>query len=469
MIKSKKMRLASAISMTALLTACGGGGSGGSGSSDQEPQAQDQPSTTQVTKGRFVDSPVSGLRYEGNQGSAGWTNSQGEFDYKENEIIRFFLGNNTLLGSSGGKSMVTPADLLENQNGSADRKTNVLRLLQTVDADGDPSNGIEIPSIAGEALDAVSLDLDQSGDMFENSAPVSELLAAISKSDLVTADDAEAHFNATLEESGSAQTPGFANGAVWQVTETTTGCEDQPQIKIFTFANDQVAIQGKEIDREQTGTDSSGNPVYGCVASTIDLTASAQQWSQMFCAQADCNSLSAVNTAKEDTDSNGRIYIEWLAGSPLIKREVRYRDGNGNFNGYSHDQTLIKLTDGGETPSIDMTGTWNMRGYESACPEIEAQGTVTFNETSVTTSGEETSTSPCAVENIEETVNYTDAPDFLAEGPVYAPADLNREYPDPDNNGDRVFVHYDYKTDTVTRIKDRGDNYSTIILTRASN
>jgi hypothetical protein len=134
------------------LAACGGGGnsSGGGG-----------PAPSLET-GVFVDAPVEGLEFAAyDAGGAllesGVTNSAGEFHYSPGGTVTFSLAQGVLeLGSAPGAAVVTPADLVAHAgatiSGPHTVLRNLLRFLQTLDADGDPTNGILLPDIpAGTA------------------------------------------------------------------------------------------------------------------------------------------------------------------------------------------------------------------------------------------------------------------------------------------------------------------------------
>lgn len=112
-----------------LLNACGGGGT----------------STVQTATGYFIDSAVSGVQYvSGNQ--SGITGQDGSFVYEVGQPVTFKLGN-VVLGSVtvDQNKRVFPVDLI---NGAVDEnhpKVSLMaRLLQTLDSDNDPSNGITI-------------------------------------------------------------------------------------------------------------------------------------------------------------------------------------------------------------------------------------------------------------------------------------------------------------------------------------
>lgn len=114
------------------LTACGGG----SGS--------DTSTTAKVgteTTGTFVDAPVQGIAvYVGGKKIA-TTDAKGQFKYKVGDTVTFKLGEVTL-GSKKDPQTVTPADLTPYTNSL----NNMLILLQSLDSDSNPDNGITIPS-----------------------------------------------------------------------------------------------------------------------------------------------------------------------------------------------------------------------------------------------------------------------------------------------------------------------------------
>ena len=118
--------LLTATALTATLTACGGGGSG----------------NTQIAT--FIDSPVEGLLYQ-SPSRSGRTDRNGNFPYTPGETITFSIGN-LVLGSlipTGNK--VTPLQLVPSATTADDaRVSRILRVLQTLDTDANPDNGIQI-------------------------------------------------------------------------------------------------------------------------------------------------------------------------------------------------------------------------------------------------------------------------------------------------------------------------------------
>jgi len=143
----KKLALSFLLLATlATTTACSGGGS-------SAPSASiDIPLT-----GVFLDAPVEGLNYQ-TETMSGITDENGTFMYHEGETVAFMIGD-LMLGSAPGSSIMTPIDLVPGAVDETDPTvTNICRLLQSLDWDGDPANGIMITDtmrseISGRMID----------------------------------------------------------------------------------------------------------------------------------------------------------------------------------------------------------------------------------------------------------------------------------------------------------------------------
>jgi hypothetical protein len=121
-----------------------------------------------LKKGVFLDSEVAGLNYATNTLS-GITDANGTFEYRSNETIRFYIGN-IFIGQTAAKSQVTPMDLFEGVSDIADsRITNLCRLLQALDSDNEPENGIIITPMMNNLLTNkdISIHFDKDIETFE--------------------------------------------------------------------------------------------------------------------------------------------------------------------------------------------------------------------------------------------------------------------------------------------------------------
>jgi len=161
--------------------------------------------------GVFVDSAVAGLDYQRSSGGTGTTNERGEFSYLGGEMLSFAIGDLDL-GSAAGADMLTPLSIIEGASGATDQRvSNMLVLLQSLDADGNLNNGIQITEAIREevSLNAGTLQLDQAPADFRTSlaAVVATLESdgAFSDTDprargLVSAGAAQAHFSRATSE-----------------------------------------------------------------------------------------------------------------------------------------------------------------------------------------------------------------------------------------------------------------------------
>ena len=102
------------------------------------------PSVRPVTlKGVFIDGPVGGINYA-TPTLRGVTRADGEFEYQAGETVTFSIGG-LMLGSTAGKPVVTPLDIVSDaKNASDQRVVNISVILQTLDQDGNTANGILI-------------------------------------------------------------------------------------------------------------------------------------------------------------------------------------------------------------------------------------------------------------------------------------------------------------------------------------
>lgn len=183
-----------ALSTSLLLIACGGGGSG---SSNNTPTEQ---------TGTFVDSPVQGIQVYINGKLTGTTDAKGQFKYMSGDTVTFKLGAVTL-GSKKDPQTVTPADLTANQS----QVSNMLVLLQSLDSDNNPENGISIPKAVVDNM-VTAVDLSKTGTTLAKTK--ADLKTQITQ--WVDTKTAQTHFQNAL----SKQTP---NDDVKSVTQGLVG------------------------------------------------------------------------------------------------------------------------------------------------------------------------------------------------------------------------------------------------------
>ena len=177
-----KINLLITVTLFTALASCGGGG----GSSN--------PTST----GTFVDSPVINIGYR-TETQNSVTNSRGEFKYFPGETVTFFIGD-LEFPSVLAAEIITPLDIADTDDVFHHMVVNIVRLLQSLDKDGNPDNGITITDTAKS--NAAALDFDLSVIAFQTLSEVSSLLANggqdVSRSELVSVIEATLHLILSL-------------------------------------------------------------------------------------------------------------------------------------------------------------------------------------------------------------------------------------------------------------------------------
>jgi beta-glucanase (GH16 family) len=166
--------------------ACGGAGGGSSGQATQ----------SEPLVGVFLDGAVAGLRYT-TPSLSGTTDASGRYQYRPGESVVFSLGA-IQLTSTAAKPVLTPLDVAGTTNPQDQRVLNMLVLLQSLDADANPANGITLPPQA-TALATSSLNFDVPTSSFRSNPAVTGLVGATSAGRSPVGEaDARAHFQSTL-------------------------------------------------------------------------------------------------------------------------------------------------------------------------------------------------------------------------------------------------------------------------------
>jgi len=176
--------------LASMLSACGGGSS----EPDNIVTPTPEVSSPTVYTGTFVDSPVHNLRYA-TATQSGVTNADGEFSYQLDELVTFSIGG-IEFPAVAASALMTPLTLFNTDDVNHVAVVNMLRLIQSLDVDGDPSNGIEIAEASHQLAMAISLDF--SSDEFVSLVTSLIEVSGAGGEQLVTAIDAVTHFEQTL-------------------------------------------------------------------------------------------------------------------------------------------------------------------------------------------------------------------------------------------------------------------------------
>lgn len=176
-------------------------------------------SSSDTIKGQFKDSFVEGLKFD-TPTQSGLTDSAGSFTYRKGEIVTLSLGG-VVLGSTPGAELITPINLVPGaQDENNETALNIARLLQSLDLDGNPDNGITIPAAVRTEMANISLDFSTPG--FGNSPAVSDLFRQLNddnvfpqKRSLVSKEIAKAHLKQSLGlHTPDVQTPDTSTQAI---------------------------------------------------------------------------------------------------------------------------------------------------------------------------------------------------------------------------------------------------------------
>jgi len=178
--------------------------------------------------GIFLDSAVSNIGYR-TETLEGVTNDLGEYQYVEGETVTFFIGS-LVLPTVTAKAVVTPLDLADTLDTSNNVVVNIIRLLQTLDEDGDLDNGISITE--SETNAAAEVDFTLSISEFELSQTVLDIVSGSVNSTLVSENIAIANFEEMLLEEGIAFSAHANISGIW------TNDEIGADLLAFTFLAD---------------------------------------------------------------------------------------------------------------------------------------------------------------------------------------------------------------------------------------
>lgn len=181
-----------ALLSTIFLAGCDGGGGGNSSGA-----------APVVSQGQFIDSAVEGLGYVSGAQS-GVTDANGMFLFEQGGQVKFMIGD-VVIGQATAKSLMTPVDLVPGAiDETHETVANIARLLQTLDDDGNPDNGIRIGQLVRGLATGQSVDFDIPETDFEDNGAVQILVAELTgvttagARSLVSGTDARSHLRETL-------------------------------------------------------------------------------------------------------------------------------------------------------------------------------------------------------------------------------------------------------------------------------
>ena len=229
--------------VSTLIISCGGGGGGGGSTGTNSLQKNNQG---QKLTGVLLDSAVSGVSYQTSSGEAGLTDANGSFNYQEGEEVTFTVGGITL-GTSSGSQIITPIELAGANNTADQRVINISRLLQTIDEDQNPDNGITVSTTTRSALRNRTIYFDVPISDFTNNNQAM-VISSLGRT-MVSAESAVNHLHSSLNQRGLSTKVASSNAvtAVIGNRDTATGNDSTSSETTVVDSNDSCTFRGQVI------------------------------------------------------------------------------------------------------------------------------------------------------------------------------------------------------------------------------
>jgi len=147
-LKMKTGHIISAIAASLLLAACGGSDATSTTDTSASSSASTSTPIKKVSTGYYVDSAVEGVEFNCTTATgttqSGTTDANGTFTFEENQTCTFKIGD-VILREVSALSLEHNVTVFEDN-------TRVAQFLQTLDSDGNATNGIQILPEAHEVL-----------------------------------------------------------------------------------------------------------------------------------------------------------------------------------------------------------------------------------------------------------------------------------------------------------------------------
>ena len=375
------------VSGCSLLTACGGSG-GGSGDSDN-----DDDNSKPVNTALFVDSGVAGLNYS-SPSYQGTTNTLGAFPYEPGETTTFSFEGLTLgsITIPAGTGTLTPLDLFNTTDMNDQRVKNTLVLLQNLDSDGNPQNGITLqPFPQGGEEDISGLNLAADSADF-SSALLSAAFPYTPERELISEEDALAHF----EQSLSAINAGLQLTGTWlerndngeiRYKYTYEGNGNMTAVSYSDCTNDDFYLAPTEASVNRNCRVSSASYTYefservltiysnGEFADRCTVLRSSEYAYDATCTTDEFIHLERVITELSDNLIADNYRLVTVGSSSFGELKFDKESGTGSYQSYTDG-----IADSGNTDSGTFTA-WSASGSALTYSGTHKDGVTTFSDT----------------------------------------------------------------------------------------
>jgi hypothetical protein len=424
------------------LFACGGGSSGTTSDLDT-------PANSSTQTGVFLDSPIIQIAYQ-TETLSGFTNDKGEFDYLPGEAVTFSIGD-LIFPSTPAIGVVTPLNIAGTTDIDDPAVINMIRLLQTLDSDGDPSNGITIADAA--KVNAEQVDFSLTEEAFASLPAVSSLIAnggqTVTVTELVNTSDAIAHFEAELADAFSINMVGKIATSV--MTSDEAGCNGVESILISTFTDTTMTRYGADGSDTETGTcvpneDESQSVVMTSLATDYDIPFNCADYP--ICTTEDFNKVISTSTYSFTPSTNQITYTSTTGGGHQVIEVITIQDFSLN---------MVNITASSVVTSPDAVCEGVVGGFDYTFTDTDIVRTgsdnINSNGSSCSVSADETQT--IAVASL---AGDFDIPFNCADYPICTHEDFNQDiiYTEGGTDYSSKYI-YDPSTKKITYQTKAGD------------
>ena len=306
MINIKKIAMSLAV-LTAL-------GFNGCGSSSNDSNDEGSETNTNINTGVFLDSAVQGITYKTATRTA-LTDANGSFEYIEGEEITFSIGG-IKLGTTTALDTLTPQEITGVTVVENSKAQDMLILLQTLDADHNASNGIEINEATRTA--SASMNVDFIEDTIDINSIITQF--GIDNSYKVSDIDAIAHFQETLKVKYPSQGLKFTNEMIKNKSFYKIFVKEDRTTVVYvkvTFSESDATFTFGTKDNFINGGTGTNTESYSIDSDGI-LTNGSDAWELLEMSE---YQMIVLNTTNTDDDGNPReerkAVDKWLSQKPV--------------------------------------------------------------------------------------------------------------------------------------------------------
>lgn len=243
------------------LLALGGGG----GSSSTTPAPQQDPETQ---TGFFIDSAVSGISYYVNGVYAGKTGVDGSFNYFEGDVVSFKV-QNIQIGQINTNNIpsdlkVFPQDLVGVSRDEVSDETvvKIIQVLQTLDSNGNPYDGIQITTDTETKLENTTVNIED--------VTVEDIIIDTQEHTIVNKEEAIEHLTNTVSKTEQTNTYVTIKYSSDKILKNETSTVTFTFMKSnYDFDLGQVSMEGGSLANLSTGF---VNEVNGTTTYTAEFT-----------------------------------------------------------------------------------------------------------------------------------------------------------------------------------------------------